>query len=231
MINAESAKFLDLGQKVIKDRKMSKKDALVVLSRLPRTGHVKKRLSREIGEKEARKIFDNLFLRCLKEMSRLRVDLYLYLDYLPSQNKLMREPWGGLVGQFHLRRQEGNDLGERIKHAFKETFLNGAKNVVLVGSDVPGLKSGHVIEAFQGLSKGFDMALGPCIDGGYYLVALKASLNGWEALFDHICWGTSSVMDETTSRIDALGLRCLFLDRLFDIDTLDDLILWKGQGG
>jgi hypothetical protein len=45
----------------------------------------------------------------------------------------------------------------------------------LVGSDIPGINSSIIAEAYQQLQNGSDMVLGPAADGGYYLVGISNS--------------------------------------------------------
>ena len=44
--------------------------------------------------------------------------------------------------------------------------------VVIIGSDVPGIRPHHIATAFRALG-GSDAVLGPAIDGGYWLIGLK----------------------------------------------------------
>ncbi|MCR9204385.1 MAG: DUF2064 domain-containing protein, partial [Halobacteriovoraceae bacterium] len=69
-----------------------------------------------------------------------------------------------------------------------------------------------------------DVVLGPCPDGGYYLVGLKKSS---PQIFEDISWSTNQVLEQTLERIDTQGLTCSQLHLLSDIDTLDDLKLWS----
>jgi glycosyltransferase A (GT-A) superfamily protein (DUF2064 family) len=43
------------------------------------------------------------------------------------------------------------------------------------------------------------------------------------ALFDGMTWGADTVLAETKKRIAALGLACVELAPLWDVDTEDDL--------
>ena len=45
----------------------------------------------------------------------------------------------------------------------------------VVGSDIPGINSSIIAEAYQQLQNGSDMVLGPAADGGYYLVGISNS--------------------------------------------------------
>ncbi len=68
--------------------------------------------------------------------------------------------------------QTGEDLGERMKLAFLRCFSEGARSVVLIGSDIPDLPARIVDEAFRALDK-CGAVIGPSVDGGYYLIGFR----------------------------------------------------------
>jgi glycosyltransferase A (GT-A) superfamily protein (DUF2064 family) len=65
-----------------------------------------------------------------------------------------------------------------------------------------------------------DVVLGPTHDGGYYLIALDRPR---PALFQSIPWSTPSVLPATAERASVLGLSVRMLDRLRDVDTIEDV--------
>jgi uncharacterized protein len=64
------------------------------------------------------------------------------------------------------------------------------------------------------------VAIGPAIDGGYYLIGLQRLV---PELFQGITWSTSTVFSETVAIIDQLKLLTYFLPSLPDIDLPADL--------
>jgi len=77
----------------------------------------------------------------------------------------------------------------------------------------------HLIhQAFTALGRR-DVALGPALDGGYYLIGLAAPQ---AALFRGISWSTGTVAAQTRTRAHALGLSCHLLRPLRDVDTARD---------
>jgi glycosyltransferase A (GT-A) superfamily protein (DUF2064 family) len=65
-----------------------------------------------------------------------------------------------------------------------------------------------------------DVVLGPCDDGGYYLIGLKSPCS---ALFRGIVMSTSTVTAQTLERAQEQGLRAACLPRWYDVDTPEDL--------
>jgi rSAM/selenodomain-associated transferase 1 len=118
-------------------------------------------------------------------------------------------------------RQVGRDLGERLLRALREA-ARSASWVVAVGSDHPRLRQTRVEEAIARLRQGHDVVLGPAIDGGYYLIALRA--NAVERrLFSGIAWSTAAVLDQTLERCREVGLEVALLAPESDVDTPADL--------
>jgi rSAM/selenodomain-associated transferase 1 len=128
--------------------------------------------------------------------------------------------WAG--DGFDLERQQGNDLGERIRNAFARVFAHGAGQAIVVGSDIPDL-SATLIEQAYFLLEAYDVVIGPDHDGGYYLLGMK---DLHEPVFAGVPWGTSRVHGQTLRNIRALGLSVAFLPVLIDVDTELDLRRW-----
>ena len=114
-----------------------------------------------------------------------------------------------------LATQVGNDLGERMHNA----FVAAAAPLVLIGTDCPQLSSGDLTAAAAALAS-HDVVLQPATDGGYVLIGLARPQ---PPLFESIDWGGPQVLQQTRSRIDALGLRCALRPPLPDLDTPADL--------
>lgn len=119
-------------------------------------------------------------------------------------------------------RQEGDDLGQRMQHAF-ETALHQADSAVIIGSDIPGLSSRIIENAFEQLET-HDFVIGPARDGGYYLLGMK-SLQA--ELFREISWSTSRVFEETVFRMEQLGKSWAPAPLLSDVDEAED---WEREG-
>jgi hypothetical protein len=117
--------------------------------------------------------------------------------------------------------QSPGDLGERMKAAFLQAFRQGAQQVVLHGTDIPGLTIQHIDEAFDAL-KSHDLVLGPSTDGGYWLIGLKKPAD----LFDRMEWGASSIFDKTVAAAKGQGLSLHVLGPLTDMDTGDAVREW-----
>jgi rSAM/selenodomain-associated transferase 1 len=116
--------------------------------------------------------------------------------------------------------QRGEDLGVRMHAAMVDAFAHGARQVALVGSDLPTLPPSHLPRAFSLLEAGHDLVLGPSEDGGYYLVAMRRAE---ERLFQDIVWGSPTVLGQTVAIAETLKLSTALLEPWFDVDTRADL--------
>ena len=63
------------------------------------------------------------------------------------------------------------------------------------------------------------MVLGPCDDGGYYLIGSRFYA---PELFAGIPWSTAEVLDQTIGRVRDAGMTCELLPPCYDIDTKKD---------
>lgn len=115
--------------------------------------------------------------------------------------------------------QGDGDLGQRLTRATYQAFQEGAGGVILLGADSPTLPTDLLDQAVASLSK-HDAVLGPCDDGGYYLLGLRQPL---AALFECIGWGGDQVADQTRQRAAAAGIDLQQLPTWYDLDRVDDL--------
>lgn len=91
--------------------------------------------------------------------------------------------------------------------------------VIIIGTDVPDITAEVLQHANTELVQN-DISLGPSLDGGYYLIALRKS---HDCLFTNIHWSTTTVYQETVRSAKAAELKFdekSSLPRLRDIDFL-----------
>jgi uncharacterized protein len=183
------------------------------MARHPIPGRVKTRLGKVFGDDAACDLYA-AFIRDLA--ARLRsLPWEATWAYWPPD-----APFASLVPGFRCRPQEGSDLGERMARAADATLAEGRGPVALIGVDAPHLPAARLADTAAALTADAQVVVGPAIDGGYYLLGLRASA---PALFTGIAWGTASVSESTLARAAALGLRTHLLPLDFDVDDADDL--------
>ena len=126
--------------------------------------------------------------------------------------------------QWQIHAQVHGDLGEKMRGYF-ETTLAFHSRAVLIGSDTPNLPIHRVEQALEMLDT-IDVVLGPCEDGGYYLIGMRTNACD---LFRDIQWSTAQVLDTTIERAKSGGHSYRLLESWRDIDTFDDLIWLQEQ--
>jgi rSAM/selenodomain-associated transferase 1 len=199
---------------------------LIIFAKEPRPGQVKTRLSPPLSPKEAAQLYHSFLLDILEEMARVP-EVRLAMGFSPPGAQVI---FRGLAPPgTDLFPQEGADLGERMARAFARGFAAGFGPVMLRGSDVPDLPAAVVLEAREVLAAGrAQVVLGPCPDGGYYLVGLNEPQ---PLLFQGPAWSSSTVMAETLRLARRLNLRVHLLPTWPDIDTYDNLRTFLHRAG
>lgn len=128
----------------------------------------------------------------------------------------------------HVFTQRGESLGDRERGVFRELFRRGAREVVLLGSDVPTLTSAIVSDAFAALTTArAQVVLGPAADGGYYLMGLAGPQ--LPDLFSGVRWSTRYTLADTLRRCEFESRRVTFLPVLEDVDDPDALARLRAQ--
>ncbi|HTO47287.1 MAG TPA: TIGR04282 family arsenosugar biosynthesis glycosyltransferase [Burkholderiales bacterium] len=119
-----------------------------------------------------------------------------------------------------LAKQGPGDLGDRMHAAFRRA-LAGAPAAIVIGCDCPALTPEHLCDAATALVSGHDAVIAPAEDGGYVLIGLRRAER---SLFDGIGWGGTTVLEETRTRLAALGWRWRELETLWDVDRPEDVV-------
>ncbi|HJT62211.1 MAG TPA: TIGR04282 family arsenosugar biosynthesis glycosyltransferase [Burkholderiales bacterium] len=112
-----------------------------------------------------------------------------------------------------FRLQRGRGLGERMHHA-----LSRSPGAILIGTDCPALTAADLRRALRLLRGGAEVVIAPAEDGGYALIGARRVP---AELFREIAWGSSSVYDETVTRLKPYRWRAL--RTVWDVDRPEDL--------
>ena len=188
-------------------------EKLIVFVRAPRPGTVKTRLAQALGAERAcaayRRLAEELF-------SRLSTLEQVELRFAPDDARAEIKQWQR--DSWELQPQGEGDLGQRLRAAFAQAFTNGARRVVIIGSDCPAVSVQDIQDAWAALRTS-DVVLGPARDGGYWLIGLRQPRTG---LFDAVAWGTEAVLSQTLRAAQAAGLKVRLLRELYDVDTEPD---------
>lgn len=193
-------------------------DRLILFSKFPTPGFTKTRLGKSIGMEKAAAYHRQFLDKLIAEHKDQEYEFFLSTP-TEEEKKLFEELY-----DVTILTQEGDELGERMHHAFKE-HLPQADKVMLIGADLPDLSADDVSRAFSSLDNA-DLVLGPAVDGGYYLIAMKEPID----VFSDIVFSHPTVLKVTMRRAMSLGKSFSLLKRRRDIDTEEDLRDYLGNG-
>ena len=198
---------------------MSKVDSkLLVFAKAPVPGAVKTRLQPTLSATEAAKLQAFFIEHTLSEISSLE-DIDTDLCCFPDETHPVFQQCAQQY-DIRLKKQEGNDLGERMANAL-QAALAEYQQVVVIGTDCPELTADYLYEALSRLKQGSAAVLGPAADGGYVLLGLQMFS---PSLFANINWGTDQVLFQTRTKLSELGWKWDELHLLRDVDTPEDLL-------
>jgi uncharacterized protein len=112
-------------------------------------------------------------------------------------------------------------LGKSLKQVATDLLAAGYQGVCLINSDSPTLPTSILIEAAEILLRNDDhMVLGPCSDGGYYLIGLNRQ---HDHLFEDIAWSTDQVLRQTLDRAREINVRLTLMPEWYDVDDAASL--------
>jgi rSAM/selenodomain-associated transferase 1 len=113
------------------------------------------------------------------------------------------------------------NFGDCLFRTIEELFKRGHESAVVLNSDSPTLPTALLIETAETLARPGERAvLGPCSDGGYYLLGLKTA---HRRLFEDIAWSSEHVAEQTLARARELKLEIHTLPVWYDVDDVDGL--------
>ena len=189
-------------------------NALIVVAKRPAPGKTKTRLSPPLTPELASALYECFLLDTLDQMRQVNDTLHV-IAYLDECGYFQR-----LAPDFELIPQEGEDLGERLDRALTSYLSRGYQRVVIMDSDSPTLPPIYLSHAFHALSDGADVVLGPCDDGGYYLIGLRKPA---PRLLREVHMSTPAVAAETIALAKEENLNLVTLPTWYDVDDAASL--------
>lgn len=216
------------GHRVVDPDRTSKnfggRSALALMTKAPRAGEVKTRLVPPLTNEEAARLN-----RCFLQDTGAAISVCCSALTAPNPGRpiacgiAVYTPVGSesdysdiLPADFILLPQRGKKFGERLYFAAEDLFKCGFDAVCLIDSDSPTIPAENFARSVELLSlPGDHIVLGPCDDGGYYLIGLKQS---HREIFEGIDWSTEWVLEQTKQRATQIGVEVRELPRGFDVD-------------
>jgi rSAM/selenodomain-associated transferase 1 len=190
--------------------------ALAVMTKAPRSGKVKTRLSPPLTPDEAAAL-NICFLRDTCAAITLAVSEGRTRGIAVYTPIGAEEAYSGILPvEFELLPQRGDAFGERLAFAAEDLLRLGFDSLCLIDSDSPTVPPRAFSEAAKILAeRNHVVVLGPSDDGGYYLIGLKKL---HRSLFENIDWSTERVLEQTIERARQINLDVHLLPTWYDVD-------------
>ncbi|MCL2391252.1 MAG: TIGR04282 family arsenosugar biosynthesis glycosyltransferase [Oscillospiraceae bacterium] len=192
-------------------------NAIILFTRIPVAGKTKTRLMPLLTGEECKCLHEAFLLDVFLALQCSDFDYDVTVCYLPDGDLETLKLLLPLAHRFIPQR--GESLGDKMHSAFCDIFDMGYEKCLLIGSDIPHLKTSAIKDALKILDS-HDVVINPTEDGGYYLIGLKEPC---AALFHLKQYGVSSVLEETISAAKCAGRKIGMGYTMFDIDEPCDL--------
>lgn len=185
------------------------------MAKRPVAGSVKTRLAREIGVGRATAFARHATAALLQRASADR-RWHTTIAVAPDRSVADR-CWPRRVARMA---QGGGDLGARMQRIL-DRMPPGP--VLIVGTDVPGIRPAHIAEAFSRLGS-CDAVLGPATDGGYWLVGLRRRPRVLRP-FAGVRWSGPHALADTLANLEGRAVALVTT-----LDDVDDAASFKASG-
>ena len=200
------------------------------MTKWPRYGHCKTRLSKDVGKKNALLIQIMMLQHTVSVAKSLLekniLDISLAISGIGFKSS---KRWCKQLGLKDFNLQGKGSLGERMRRQIlkhqKHSFLNKERPLIFIGTDLPNLCHLELIETISRL-KSSQVVIGPSTDGGYWLIAFSSKIlsNNLFHPFIDIKWSTSNVLQKTIDNLNKLNLKVDYLNNKIDVDNIHDLV-------
>jgi len=199
---------------------MMPRNKLGVFARVPVAGQVKTRMIPPLSPDTVCDLYRAFLADLFERLGQAKVSPTIFLAGEPASAfpPLLPRPWP-------LVPQAEGDLGARMAAAFRHLLTGPESRAVLIGSDSPDLPIPYLKRAFQRL-KHRDVVIGPAMDGGYYLIGLRAPT---PVLFEGVEWGSNRVLAQTIEIITREKLSVSMLPPWYDVDDAQSLELLRAM--
>jgi len=205
------------------------KALIIIMAKWHGYGRCKTRLARDIGKSNSAKVqsvMTNHTISVVKSLQKYNlIDISIAISGLGEKNC---RRWSEELGIKKFNLQGKGCLGEKMKRQIiinkKFCTQKNIKNIIFIGTDLPDLCHLDLIDTLRELKQN-DLILGPSNDGGYWLIGLSAKIisKHINLPFINIRWSKEKVLQNTIDNFAFTNLKCKFLDKKIDIDTIIDI--------
>jgi rSAM/selenodomain-associated transferase 1 len=190
---------------------MRREATICVFAKPPRPGIVKTRLALALGDVRAAALAKAFFEDTWSAASSLPWATPVLATTEPEASE-----WAGAAAPIWA--QGRGDLGDRLARILRRA-LRRTPAALAIGTDTPGIPATLLDQAHAALREA-DAVLGPCDDGGFYLLGLRCCPPG---LLGELPWSAPETFARTLARLRERNLRTAVIAPWFDVDRPADL--------
>jgi rSAM/selenodomain-associated transferase 1 len=183
---------------------------LCVFAKPPRPGEVKTRLAQDVGAESAAVLARAFFADTWRAARSCT-----WAQAVLATTDIVAKEWGGVAP---IWPQGDGDLGDRLERVLRRA-LRAAPFAVAIGTDSPGLPH-RLLQGVRRALTAADAVIGPCDDGGFYLLGLTRCPPG---LLADLPWSAANTFARAVARLREHGLTVETLPPWFDVDRAEDL--------
>lgn len=195
------------------------KKALILFTKIPVPGQVKKRLGRVFKSELAAILYSCFIKDMILKLKRLK-GIDIFVSYTPKETG---DYFKGIIQKSMIFSQEGQDLSERIFNSFRYVFLRNYEAVCFLAGDSPDLPVKYINNSFKYLNqKRQTIVSGPCLDGGCYLVGINRL--DLADFVREIPWKQEDVFKTMLERSEIKKINFCALPCWYDIDKPSDIV-------
>lgn len=188
----------------------------MVTAKAPALGQNKTRLGGLIGL-EAATAFYRCLLADVLDIVRRVPGITPAIAYTPAGSEAI---FHAIAPDFELVLQQGELLGDRLHNVLQHALTHGFDQAAVLSADTPFVAPEALARGFAALSEGVDMSIGPCDDGGWYVMHVREP---HPEVLVPIAMSTPRTFQDTLAAAQQAGLRTELLPMTTDVDTPDDL--------
>lgn len=196
--------------------------AVMIMAKAPFPGEAKTRLAESLGVDDAAYLYKAFLLDTVAKTQRFGP----HAIGVVCPNTRHQDALAEILPEdvtIHAQTRPGLMAG--ITEAASTAFSGGATSVLITEGDSPSLPLTHLehcLAELREMERG--IVLGPCDDGGYYLVgAIGVGERECRDVFEGEIYHGTTICRRTAERARSLGLQVAFGPEWYDIDTLTDL--------
>lgn len=198
---------------------MEQQPSYIVFARYPELHKVKTRLEPLLGAENTLRLYTAMMLDTVEKVLQRNARVMLCVtpvERVSAFQKLLAHE-GIASPLLSVVAQQGDTLGDRMEHAFRQARHDNALPAIIVGTDSPTLPITYLQQAEHALrANASTVVLGPSEDGGFYLLGLT-QLQSQYFLGDN--YSHADVYTQTREAIQQHGGIPVVLPMWYDIDN------------